>query len=61
MWTAWTIFYISLWIMGSGFVIGGANKYTNIAGGLILAVLSFWIGVKYRKSLFIRPPALDKK
>jgi len=60
MWTAWAIFYMSLWICASGLVIGGDNQFINLVGGLILIVLSFWIGIIYRKSLFIRTPPPDK-
>lgn len=60
MWTAWVIFYISLWITGSGFVFGGPNKFTNVAAGFFLAFFSAWVGIVYRRSLLLDPPGSDK-
>ncbi|MDO9575569.1 MAG: hypothetical protein Q7J55_03485 [bacterium] len=48
MWQCWVIFYIGLWILASGIMYGGSMRYSNIVFGGLIALFSFWVGMKAR-------------
>ncbi|MCH7760011.1 SPW repeat protein [candidate division TA06 bacterium] len=49
MWQNWALFYMGLWILASAFVLGGSAKLSNLVFGFLIALLSFWSGMKSRK------------
>jgi hypothetical protein len=42
------MFYIGIWILASGILFGGSMKVSNIVFGGLVAVFSFWAGMKAR-------------